>query len=178
MMKNKKTLSERPYAFTVCRIEPENNLHMILKAFETPPRWVPELVIVGNWNNSAYGRDLKALFDKFGHIHLLESIYELKRLNRLRSNCKVYLHGHSCGGTNPSLVEAMYMGLTIFAFDVDFNRETTEGQAKYFSTAAELHKLCDDFDAEVARKIARRMKEIADRRYTWERISELYAELF
>lgn len=178
MMKDKKTLSERPYAFTVCRIEPENNLHLILKAFETPPRKVPELVIVGNWNKSVYGRDLKALFGRFDHIHLLEPIYDLVRLNRLRSNCKVYLHGHSCGGTNPSLVEAMYMGLPIFAFDVNFNRETTERQAKYFSTAAELHELCENLDAEAAREVARKMKEIADRRYTWERISELYAELF
>ena len=171
-------LPERPYAFTVCRIVPENNLHLILEAFETPPREVPELVIVGNWNSSVYGRDLMARFGGYEHIHLMAPIYDLEQLNRLRGNCKVYLHGHSCGGTNPSLVEAMYMGLTIIAFDVNFNRETTEKQAKYFSTAAELHELCEHLDIESARQVADRMKEIADRRYTWRRISECYAELF
>ena len=178
MMTDEKDLPARPYAFTVCRIEPENNLHVILEAFATPPREVPELVIVGNWGNSAYGLDLKARFGAYGHIHLKPPIYDLEKLNRLRGNCKVYLHGHSCGGTNPSLVEAMYMGLPIIAFDVNFNRETTEKQAKYFSSAAELHELCDNLDAEAAREVAARMKEIADRRYTWKRIGELYAELF
>ena len=177
-MTDEKHLPERPYAFTVCRIEPENNLHLILEAFETSPHEVPELVIVGNWNHSAYGRELRERFGQYGHIHLMDPIYDLERLNRLRGNCKVYLHGHSCGGTNPSLVEAMYMGLPIIAFDVNFNRETTEKQAKYFSTAAELHELCEHLDAEAAHAVASRMKEIADRRYTWRRISDLYAELF
>lgn len=167
-----------PYAFTVCRIEPENNLHMILEAFRKPPLAVPRLVAVGNWQHSEYSRNLWTEYGQYEHIRLLNPIYDLQKLNLLRGHCRVYLHGHSCGGTNPSLVEAMYMGLTVIAFDVNFNRETTEHQAWYFTSAEQLHDLCDNFDLAEAQQMAERMKCIADRRYTWQRISECYAELF
>jgi glycosyltransferase involved in cell wall biosynthesis len=165
-----------PYAFTVCRIEPENNLHLILEAFEDSSA-LP-VVAVGNWNNSDYGRDLRRHYHNSSVFFLLDPIYEPSRLNTIRGNCALYLHGHSCGGTNPSLVEAMFLGLPIIAYDVNFNRETTENQAWYFSSAAQLKTLCRELDDENQTMLGRKMKEIADRRYTWKRISECYSNLF
>lgn len=164
-----------PYAFNVCRIEPENNVEMILQTFENNSD-IP-LVMVGNWQKNKYGRRLFAHYSKYTHIYLLNPIYDFEQLNILRSNCKVYLHGHSCGGTNPSLIEAMYLALPIVAFDVNFNRETTENKALYFNNSAELQKIIKSVtDSELA-KIAEQMKEIAVRRYTWTRISALYANI-
>lgn len=75
------------------------------------------------------------LKDKYGdceNIHLLSPIYDVKVLNVLRSHCCYYIHGHSAGGTNPSLVEAMFFNKPILAYDVIYNRETTENKADYF----------------------------------------------
>ncbi|MFN0275038.1 MAG: DUF1972 domain-containing protein [Chitinophagales bacterium] len=165
-----------PYAFVVCRIEPENNTHLILEAFSKDP--TKQLVIVGNWENSLYG---KALLDKYSqtlNIHLLGPIYEQVTLNMLRSNCFVYIHGHSAGGTNPSLIEAMYLGLPILAFDVSYNRESTENKAHYFENVQTLTTQLKTLRLNDLMENGKNMKEIADRRYRWEIIAAKYNDMF
>ncbi|MCQ2377691.1 MAG: glycosyltransferase [Victivallaceae bacterium] len=163
------------YALAICRIEPENNPHLILEAFSGNAA-LP-CVVVGNWNKSEYGKKLKRRYRDDGNVALLDPVYDLAELDVLRSRCTLYLHGHGCGGTNPSLVEAMYVGLPVAAFDVNFNRETTENAAFYFSDAAGLRALVADLaDAKLA-AVAARMREIAHRRYVWKRIADLYAEV-
>jgi len=164
------------YALTVCRIEPENNVHLILEAFSEYKSL--NIVIIGNWSNSQYGRKLKEKFSQFGNIFLLDPIYEQKTLNQIRSNCYIYIHGHSAGGTNPSLVEAMYLGLPIMAYDVQYNRETTQGKALYFKDKNELIKLLKKVDEEQLQTIAHSMFEVAKNNYIWEKIAEQYSRLF
>ena len=96
---------------------------------------------------------------------------------RIRSSCLVYLHGHSAGGTNPSLVEAMFLGLPVYAYEVGYNRETTEQGAHYFSDAKELAGLVAEYDAQSLSSMGRQMAEIANRRYRWKAIAEQYAAL-
>ena len=168
-------MSAGKYAFGVCRIEPENNVHVILEAFAQNE--VLPLVMVGNWEHSDYGKQLKLRYADNTNITLLAPIYDQEQLNAYRAHCTLYLHGHSCGGTNPSLVEAMYLGLPIAAFDCNFNRETTENQALFFQDATSLRLLVKGLGAESLSKVASAMKEIADRRYTWKRIAECYAKL-
>jgi glycosyltransferase involved in cell wall biosynthesis len=164
------------YAFNVSRIEPENNLHIILEAFSH----IPELniVIVGNWDNSNYGRKLKLKFDAYNNIYLLDPIYNQNILNQVRSNCFLYIHGHSAGGTNPSLVEAMNLELPIIAFGVNYNIESTLKKARYFNSHADLIKLVRSLKKEEVDNIAKDMKSIANERYTWKVISEQYKCLF
>ncbi|MEM9024516.1 MAG: DUF1972 domain-containing protein, partial [Bacteroidota bacterium] len=164
-----------PYAFKVCRIEPENNIHTVLKAFAATR--TKQLVVVGNWNNSAYGRDLRARYASTPNLHLLDPIYDQQALDKLRSNCFVYVHGHSAGGTNPSLVEAMYLGLPVIAFNVPYNRATTEETALFFKDAQSLQSLLDSTSLEAYRKIGHQLRSIAYRRYTWEAIANQYANL-
>ncbi len=163
------------YAFKVARIEPENHVHLILKAFakqDTLP-----LVLVGNWKNSAYGRSLQDEFKAFPHLHLLDSIYESNLLNQIRSNAYVYVHGHGEGGTNPSLVEAMYLGLPILSYDVIYNKITTENQAVYFSSENELHTLIDNIENIDLGQMAHQLKAVANRRYKWSVIANKYSQL-
>ncbi len=164
------------YAFKVCRIEPENNIHLILDAFSEYSDL--NLVIIGNWDNSEYGINLKEKYSKFKNIFLLDPIYEQKILNEIRSNCYIYMHGHSAGGTNPSLVEAMYLELPIFAYGIQYNRETTQNKAFYFDDKDELIGLLKNIDEEVLGKIANDMKQVALENYTWAKISQQYAKLF
>ena len=160
------------YAFKVCRIEPENNVHEVLKAFAEIPEY--NLVIVGNWKNSDYGQTFKKQFENYPNIFLLDPIYDQHKLDVLRGNASIYVHGHSAGGTNPSLVEAMYLGLPIIAFSVSYNKVTTENKALYFKNRIELAHLVQNTSDEQFEQYGNKMKEIAFRRYTWKLISEKY----
>ncbi|SCZ67273.1 DUF1972 domain-containing protein [Thiohalomonas denitrificans] len=163
------------YAFSVCRIEPENNVHIIVEAFSAQETIA--LVLVGNWENSDYGRDLRHRYQAFNNLYLLDPIYDLGKLKTLRSKAAVYLHGHSAGGTNPSLVEAMHFGVPIIAFDCDFNRSTTEDRALYFSDVESLRHQIITLDDAVSEKVGKDMVEIAQRRYTWAKVAEQYFAL-
>jgi glycosyltransferase involved in cell wall biosynthesis len=161
-----------PYAFKVCRIEPENNVPLILAAFAELPGH--PFVLVGNWNNSEFGRQLKARYDSYPNLYLLDPIYDQAGLDVLRGNCCLYVHGHSAGGTNPSLVEAMYLGLPVLAFDVAFNQATTEHKARYFSTGEELKRLVQETSYAAWQAVGAEMKATAERRYTWAVIARKY----
>lgn len=167
------------YFFTVCRIEPENNIAMILDAFS---KTTNHLKIVGNWNSSSYGSYLKGKYIGFQNIEVIDPIYDIKKLFELRSKCRGYIHGHSAGGTNPSLVEAMHFYTPIIAFDCNFNRFSTENSAFYFKSADELVSILikkSDHHSRVEDDLcAKKMKDIAMRRYTWEKITNMYENLY
>lgn len=171
---------KEPYACTVCRIEPENNVHVILEAFSKIPNkeeiFVYQLVMVGNWQKSDYGKKLKEQYSAFDNIHLIDPIYESHEINWIRSNAALYVHGHSAGGTNPSLVEAMNFGLPILAFDCVYNRATTKNKCFYWINADEIKakiKNTSDFSS-----IANNMKELGTQLYTWEKIAKQYNSLY
>lgn len=162
------------YALKVCRIEPENNIQLVLDAFSEIS--IP-LILIGNWSNSTYGSSLKTKFGGYKNIHLLDSIYDQNILNQIRSNCTIYLHGHGAGGTNPSLVEAMNLGLPIFCFDCVYNRATTFNEGLYFKDVAELKCLFEFTSKETLSSLGETMLKIAKENYTWKKISNQYYEL-
>lgn len=167
---------KEPYAFSVARIQPDNNINMILEAFvnNTP---MP-IVFVGNWKSSKYGLATKEIFSTYKNIILLDAIYDQQELDLLRSNCAVYIHGHSAGGTNPSLVEAMNLGLLIFAFSSGFNEFTTENKARYFASSVDLQQILKNTKQMELIGIGSDMKSIAKERYQWKIITDKYSEIF
>ncbi|CAK1710297.1 DUF1972 domain-containing protein [Vibrio crassostreae] len=163
--------SEKSYALGLCRIEPENNVHMILEAFSQTDR---QLKFIGNWNASQFGRELKEKYSACTNIELLDPIYDLDELYRIRKSCNVYLHGHSAGGTNPSLVEMMHFGVPILAYDCNFNRYSTDDKAEYFNSSPQLIDLLTSNNIESLHENGLSMKRIAQQRYTWVEITRLY----
>lgn len=167
------------YAVSVCRIEPENNPQMIL---ETAQRAGVPMLFVGNWQHNEYSRCLYREFANVPGLILVDAVYDLDILHAFRANALCYIHGHSAGGTNPSLVEAMFFGKPILAFDVDYNRETTAGRALYFSTSDQLEtslrNLSDNDNSESRNTIGLKLLEIARSRYTSTRIAEAYESLY
>lgn len=163
-------LKPNGYSISVCRIEPENNCHITLEAFS---RTSQNLVFVGNWKNSEYGRDLLRQYEACPNIRMLDPIYDLDTLYVLRSNAANYIHGHSAGGTNPSLVEAMFYGIPVLAYDVVYNRETTHHQAYYFRDVDSLLSLLGRVDLDGSP-----MRQLAEERYTWKFIAQEYEKLY
>jgi glycosyltransferase involved in cell wall biosynthesis len=159
----------------LARIEPENNIELILEAFSKMPD--QKLVIAGRWETSEFGRTMREKYKIFDNLMLLDAIYNQTKLSLLRSNCKLYVHGHSVGGTNPSLVEAMCVRLPVAAFDASYNRATTEDKALYFNSVDSLITIVNEFDSS-KQKIGDTMKEIADRCYTWNVIRQKYEALY
>lgn len=160
------------YALALCRIEPENNVAMILEAFAGLPG--RPLVFVGNWDRSAHGRDLRARFAAASNLTLLDPVYDPGQLRRLRDGAAVYVHGHSAGGTNPSLVEMMHFGIPVLAFDCAFNRFTTEEAAGFFANEQGLAALVEEMSPDQAAIMGAKMQEIATRRYTWAEVYQKY----
>lgn len=164
------------YAFSVCRIEPENNIHVILSAFAELNF---NLCIIGNWNNSEYGINLRKQYQEFSNITLLDPIYNQEVLDEFRGNCTVYIHGHSAGGTNPSLVEAMMLKLSILAFDVNYNRYSTNNLAiGYFQDKDDLIELMLYLERSDFTTNNEAIYEFAKNNYTWKVISQKYSRLF
>ncbi|EGX6953748.1 glycosyltransferase family 1 protein [Aeromonas hydrophila] len=159
---------------SICRIEPENNVDMILDAFSKSSE---KIFFVGNWDASDYGRKLKKKYFEFDNVKIIDPVYDIEVLFELRSQCKGYIHGHSAGGTNPSLVEAMQFGMPIYAFDCNFNRYSTKNKALYFHSADSLCELINIYDDSVIES-GLRMKTIAMENYQWKVIVDRYESLY
>ena len=163
------------YYFSVCRIEPENHVHLLLSAFSKAVD--KKYVFVGNWNHSIYGVNLKEKYGNYSNLILLDPVYDQRELDVLRSHCVAYVHGHSAGGTNPSLVEAMYLGCAVIAFGVKYNVTTTQNLAHYFSDETSLSQIISGISENQLKQNAASMKQIAYKRYTWASVAARYEHL-
>lgn len=159
------------YALALCRIEPENNVAMILEAFARMPS--QRLVFVGNWDNSAYGRRLRNDFADTPNLWLCDPVYDPGRLRHLRDRATLYVHGHSAGGTNPALVEMMHFGIPVVAHGCIFNRHTTDNAARYFLSTDDLIGVVEAIEPDAA-EIGARMRKLAQTRYTWREVAATY----
>lgn len=166
-------LEKQNYGLGICRIEPENNVHLILEAYAQSNS---NLIFIGNWDHSDYSRSLKKKYENYPNIFLSPAIYDIKILNILRTNAKIYLHGHSAGGTNPSLVEAMFFKNPILAFDCIYNRESTENKGLYFKNINDIIKVINSFQD--YSHIGNDLYEIAKEKYTWDIIYKKYENIF
>jgi glycosyltransferase involved in cell wall biosynthesis len=168
---NELKIDNQGYALALCRIEPENNVEIILDGFSqsTTP-----LKFIGNWDSSEFGRLMKEKYSAFSHIEIIDPIYEVDKLQEFRQSCSFYVHGHSAGGTNPSLVEMMHFGKNILAYDCVYNRATTESKALFFKHAADMVSKINEFNS---LENGEAMLAIAQRRYTWAIVKKQYFEL-
>lgn len=175
-------ISNSDYWLSVARLEPENNIHTIIEGYIKSDT-KKSLIIVGNYDSPQYMEYINNIIDKHGgdkKIVFTGGIYDHDTLNMLRQNCFAYLHGHSVGGTNPSLLEAMVMKNVVLAHDNQFNREVCEDSALYFMDPDELKVRINmvenntDNYLELKSKAFLRVKN----EYSWDKIFALYNDLF
>lgn len=130
-------LEKLKYNMLIARIEPENNVETILEGVVLSDSKTPFLV-VGDYTNNSFGKRIKEKFKNCEQIIFLGSIYNNHELNSLRFFCNLYFHGHSVGGTNPSLLEAMGSGNLIIAHNNIFNKAVLKKDAYYFYTPEDV----------------------------------------
>ena len=167
-------VSER-YAVSVSRAQVDNNIHIVLEAFENFSDY--KIVLISNWNVSQYGTDLKERYKNHPNMILLDAIYDKEELDFIRGNAYVYIHSHSRCGTAPSLVEAMNLGVAIISYDVPTNRETTHQKAAFFSDSVSLVQTLQTLQPEEMEKNEAEMSKIGTSEYTWLEISGQYKEM-
>jgi glycosyltransferase involved in cell wall biosynthesis len=130
-------LNPYQYYLVVARMEPENNIEMILRGYLNSKQTDP-LIIIGRMNR--FGKTWAKKY-KSEKIKFLGAVYDKKILNNLRWFSKLHFHGHSVGGTNPSLLEAMACGCSIVAHDNIFNRAVLQDDADFFCSEDEITKI-------------------------------------
>lgn len=169
------SLQPRQYYLSVSRMEPENNVEMIINGYLNSTKDYP-LVIVGNTLNK-FGKLWKKKYAD-QKINFLGSIYDKTVLNNLRFYSKLHFHGHSAGGTNPSLLEAMACGCYIACHDNVFNRLVLQNEAEYFSNASGVTEIVDGIiDENAAHRRAQINLDKIKSVYNWDKIIDDYEKL-
>jgi len=167
-------LKPNGYYLVVSRLEPENNIDCIIRGYIKSDIQKP-LIVVGNLLKTKYVNGL--LQFKSDKVRFFGGVYDKSKLEALRSGCIAYFHGHSVGGTNPSLLEALGSGNIIIAHNNVFNREVTDNKMKYFSTPEECCKAILEVER-LSKEDVLEYKQLAIKRvkdyYNWERIAQDY----
>ncbi|MDX1470730.1 MAG: DUF1972 domain-containing protein [Flavobacteriaceae bacterium] len=164
------------YNMLIARFEPENNLEMILDGANLAIKKTP-LLVIGNHGNK-FGAYLKNKYKHNSYIRFIGGIYNTRHLNALRFYSKLYFHGHSVGGTNPSLLEAMASRALIIAHHNEFNYSILENDAFYFSSKEDVKGYIDNLDKKQhTHKIENCVKKI-HKKFTWELINNRYLDFF
>ncbi len=151
------------YFVMVARCQPDNNFEIILDAFSES---TANIVVVSNCDGNSYGDWLKQKYGRLDNIHFVGPVYDTDLLNRIREGARAYIHGHSAGGTNPALVEALWLECQVLAYRNGFNEETAGAAASYFSSTEELQSLLDQMKGPKRANLDARRR--ARQLYRWE----------
>lgn len=164
------------YLILVARLEPENNIEPIIEGYLQSASNLP-LIVVGNYKTT-YGGKLKKMYPS---VAFVGGIYDKSELDALRHYSMAYFHGHSVGGTNPSLLEAMACRCFIIAHNNEFNRSVLEESALYFGNSTEVKHLIETIAELRERKYAEFDRENFNKinnQYNWNTVVTQHEELF
>lgn len=169
------------YFIVVARLEPENNLFMAIEGYLASGQYGKRpLVIVGK-TNTPYGKHLVERYGDDRNIRFVGGIYDFRKLNSIRHYSYAYFHGHSVGGTNPSLLEAMASGCFILVHDNIFNRAVLGENALYYGSTDAAMEMLDGIDQAVSaykKEYTGRNLEVIRRDYSWEKLVDEHEEYF
>lgn len=176
-------IKPKNYYLVVGRFVPENNFEVMIKEF-MKSKTKKDLVIITGYEGVGLYDELKEKthFDKDKRIKFVGTVYDQQLLKKIREDAYGYLHGHSVGGTNPSLLEALGRTDLNLLFDVCFNREVGQDGAKYWTKEcgllAQMLERADQMTDQEIEEIGTKAKERIDKYYSWEYITQRYEELF
>ncbi|MEO6541428.1 MAG: DUF1972 domain-containing protein [Ferruginibacter sp.] len=162
------------YYMLMARMEPENNIDMILRGY-CRSHATNKFIVVGNFNN-AFGRMMLERYGKDERVYFAGAVFDPEKTAALRRFCKLYFHGHSVGGTNPSLLEAMAHGCPVVSHDNDFNRAVLQEDAFYFDTAGAVLQIVNRHkEADTRVMVKNNLKKIEEQ-FNWPGIITRYED--
>ena len=174
-------LQPEEYYILIARLEPENNIVMAIEGYlHSKENGRRPLIVVGK-TNTPHGKELVEKYGNEKNVRFVGGIYDFKKLDSVRHFSKVYFHGHSVGGTNPSLLEAMAAGCFIFAHDNIFNRAVLEENAFYYLSAdkvAEYLNRIDTMAEESKIQYTANNIEVIRNEYSWEHLVDEHEKYF
>jgi glycosyltransferase involved in cell wall biosynthesis len=164
------------YHLVVARLEPENHVHMIVEGYVRSAANLPLIVVGSTPYGHEYNEKVRGSADS--RVRFLGGVWDQELLDELYANALIYWHGHSVGGTNPSLLRAIGAGAATNAFDVNFNREVLGSAGRYFGCPDDVARLVEEAEAHPARIRARgsESRKIAAR-YDWNDVADRYEAL-
>jgi glycosyltransferase involved in cell wall biosynthesis len=167
------------FHLVVARFEPENHVDVIVEGYHRSEATLPLVVVGSAPYSAAYPDAIGAIAQRDPRIRLLGSVWDQRVLDQLYAHALSYLHGHSVGGTNPSLLRAMGAGTAVVCWDVVFNREVAGTAGSYFSSPAGVTRSIEEVERYPARfrDIGELMQERAGERYNWDSVTEAYEAL-
>ena len=179
--KNKTQKNE--YYLVVGRFVPENNYEIIIREF-MKSKTKKDLVLVTNYEDNKFAKELQSNLHFYNdpRIKFVGTIYDKQLLKKIRENAFAYIHGHSVGGTNPSLLESLVSTKLNILYDVCFNKECANTSSIYFTkeenNLAYIIKLAESFSKEEIEEFGEKAKNEVATRYSWNFICNEYEELF
>lgn len=167
------------FHLVVARFEPENHVDVIVEGYHRSDAALPLIVVGSAPYSAAYTDAIGDIARRDPRIRLLGGVWDQGLLDQLYAHAASYVHGHSVGGTNPSLLRAMGAGTAIVGWDVVFNREVAGTAGSYFSTPAEVTRSIEEVERypDRFRDIGELMQERAQQRYNWDSVTEAYEGL-
>lgn len=175
-------LKDRQFYTVVGRFVPENNFETIIREFMRSNTDKDLAIITTNNDKLQKIIDQKTCFKQDKRIKFVGTVYDTELLTKIRENAYGYLHGHSVGGTNPSLLEAMGTTKLNLLYDVGFNREVAEDAALYWDknegNLAALINAVDIMSKEKIDELGERAKKRIKDEYSWRLIANKYEHLF
>jgi len=174
-------LKSEEYYILIARFEPENNIVMAIEGYlHSKENGRRPLIVVGK-TNTPHGKELVEKYGNERNVEFVGGIYDFKKLDSVRHFSKAYFHGHSVGGTNPSLLEAMAAGCFIFAHDNIFNRAVLKENAFYYPSADKVTEYLNRIDtiAEGSKiQYTARNIEVIRNEYSWESLIDKHEKYF
>ncbi len=168
-------LYHQNFFLVIARLQPDNHIEEIIQGVLMAATDLP-LVIVGN-DSSGFATTLKRRYAS-EDVLFAGGIFNKALLDKLRSMAKLYFHGHSAGGTNPSLLEAMAASACICAHDNPFNRAVLDNDASYFIHPKNIKSIIQNHQKkpDCHHQIQNNLKKIKET-YSWEKICNSYERL-
>lgn len=174
----KYNLEKFNYHVMIGRLEPENNIEMILDGVQQSNSKINMQVYANH--NTKYGKYLTDKYKNCDKIIFNGWASGQESLHQLRRFARIYFHGHSVGGTNPSLLEAMAGSAFIAAHDNIFNRNVLGDDALYFKNSSDVTKYIDEYENISAQRdfFLKNNLEKIKTFYNWENITTMYENMF